>query len=92
MKDRRCRRVSKRICLQAHIRKGSAARLIPYWSSQTASGVLGDATKATVEKGEKFLEAATEGLIELIRELRGTEIPPRRDQHEDHISRKTAWT
>ena len=72
--------------------QGSAARLIPYWSSQTASGVLGDATKATVEKGEKFLEAATEGLIELIRELRGTEIPPRRDQHEEHISRKTAWT
>ena len=72
--------------------QGSAARLIPYWSSQTASGVLGDATKATKEKGEKFLEAATEGLIELIRELRGTEIPPRRDQHEHHISRKTAWT
>ena len=61
--------------------EGSAARLIPYWSSQTASGVMGDATRATVEKGEKFLEAAIEGLIELIRELRGTEIPPRRDQH-----------
>ena len=72
--------------------QGSAARLIPYWSSQTASGVLGDATKATKEKGEKFLEAATEGLVELIRELRGIEIPPRRDQHEHHISRKTAWT
>ena len=31
--------------------QGSAARLIPYWSSQTASGVLGDATKATKKKG-----------------------------------------
>ena len=61
--------------------QGSAARLIPYWSSQTASGVMGDATKATKEKGEKFLEAAIEGLIELIRELRATEILPRRDQH-----------
>ena len=30
--------------------QGSAARLIPYWSSQTASGVLGDATKATKEE------------------------------------------
>ena len=34
--------------------EGSAARLIPYWSAQTASGVLGDATKASREKGEKI--------------------------------------
>ncbi len=60
---------------------GSGARLIPYWSQQTTSGVMGDATKATREKGEKFLEAAVEGLIELVRELRATEILPRRDQH-----------
>ena len=60
---------------------GSVARMMPYWSAQTASGVMGDATKATKEKGEKFLEAAIEGLIELIRELRATEILPRRDQH-----------
>ena len=33
--------------------EGSAARLIPYWSSQTASGVLGDATKATEGKRER---------------------------------------
>ena len=61
--------------------EGSSASLVPYWSSKTASGVMGDATKATREKGEKFLAAATEGLIELIRELRATEILPRRDQH-----------
>ena len=61
--------------------EGSGAKMVPYWSSQTASGVLGDATKATVDKGEKFLEAAVEGLVDLIRELRGTEIPPRRNQH-----------
>lgn len=61
--------------------QGSGARLVPYWSSQTASGIKGDATKATREKGEKFLEAAIEGLIELIRELGGASILPRRDQH-----------
>jgi len=61
--------------------EGSGARLVPYWSMQTASGVMGDATKASKEKGEKFLEAGTVGLIELIRELRQTEILPRRDQH-----------
>ena len=61
--------------------QGSGARLVPYWSSQTASGVVGDATKATREKGEKFLEAAVEGLTDLIRELRAQKILPRRDQH-----------
>jgi creatinine amidohydrolase/Fe(II)-dependent formamide hydrolase-like protein len=52
-----------------------------YWSARTASGVMGDATKATPAKGEQFLEAAVEGLIELVRELRQTPILPRRDQH-----------
>ena len=61
--------------------EGSGARLIPYWSSQTASGVLGDATKATPEKGEAWLEAAVSGLVDLIRELRAQPILPRRDQH-----------
>ena len=60
---------------------GSGARLVPYWSQQTASGVMGDATKATIAKGEKFLTAATEGLIELILELKNQPILPRRDQH-----------
>jgi creatinine amidohydrolase len=59
----------------------SDARLVPYWSAVTASGVMGDATKATREKGELFLEAGINGLIELIRELRSTPIPTRRDQH-----------
>ena len=61
--------------------EGSGARLTPYWSQQTTSGVMGDATKATKEKGEKFLAAAIEGLIELIRELKNQSIPPRHDQH-----------
>ena len=62
--------------------EGSAAHLMPYWSSLSASGVMGDATKATPEKGEKLLEAARDSLIDLIRELRAVEILPRRDQHE----------
>lgn len=61
--------------------EGSAARLMPYWSSLTASGVRGDATKAKAEKGKQFLDAAVEGLVELIREFRSTDIMPRRDQH-----------
>ncbi|MCY4545345.1 MAG: creatininase family protein, partial [Gemmatimonadetes bacterium] len=63
--------------------EGSDARMVPYWSSISPSGVMGDATKATKEKGEKFLEAAINGLIELIRELRQTPILERRVQHGD---------
>ena len=61
--------------------EGSGARLVPYWSTVTPSGVMGDATKASAEKGEQFLEAAVSGLVELIRELKAQEILPRRDQH-----------
>ena len=56
-----------------------SASLWPYWSSLTVSGVLGDATAASREKGEQFLEAAVEGLIELIREFRTVAINPRQD-------------
>lgn len=61
--------------------EGSDARLMPYWSSMSESGVRGDATKATTEKGRKFLEAGVDGLIELIHELKATDILPRRDHH-----------
>ena len=61
---------------------GSVANLWPYWSSLTDSGVLGDATAATRAKGEQFLEAAVEGLIELVREFRTVAVNPRKD----HIS------
>ena len=61
--------------------EGSDARMVPYWSSVTASGVMGDATKATREKGEQFLEAGVNGLIELVREFRQTPILKRRVQH-----------
>jgi creatinine amidohydrolase len=60
---------------------GAIATLMPFWSTMSESGVRGDATKATREKGEIILEAAIEGLIELIRELKATEIRPRCDKH-----------
>ena len=75
----------KQSSIRAHARagnpEGSDARMVPYWSSVTASGVMGDATKATREKGEQFLEAGVNGLIELVREFRQTPILKRRVQH-----------
>jgi creatinine amidohydrolase len=61
--------------------QGSGAHLVTYWSSKTPSGVMGDATRATREKGGKLLEAAVDGLVSLVRELRVAPILPRRDQH-----------
>lgn len=60
---------------------GATANLMPFWSSLTDSGVRGDATKTTRKKGEAFLEAAIEGVIELVRELKSAEIRPRQDHH-----------
>lgn len=59
----------------------SLAYLMPYWSTMSVSGVRGDATKATREKGEQFLEAAVEGLIELVHEFKAMALPPRQDHH-----------
>jgi creatinine amidohydrolase len=60
---------------------GSLATLMPYWSTMSVSGVRGDATRATREKGEQLLEGAIEGLIELIGELKSTALRARRDHH-----------
>jgi len=59
----------------------ASATLMPYWSTMTESGVRGDATKATAEKGQQFLDAALTGLIDLIREFRGVEIMEPVDHH-----------
>ncbi|MEM7535992.1 MAG: creatininase family protein [Chloroflexota bacterium] len=67
--------------LKGKRRDGSVASLMPFWSTMSESGVRGDATKATVKKGEQFLEAAIEGVIALVRELKETPILPRVDHH-----------
>lgn len=59
----------------------SAVAWMPYWSQLTDSGVRGDATLATAEKGARFLAAAAEGLAALVRELRTLEMPARVDHH-----------
>jgi creatinine amidohydrolase len=59
---------------------GPLAMMEP-WSTLTESGVMGDPTKATAEKGRKLLDAAACGLVELIDELRARETKSRRDHH-----------
>jgi creatinine amidohydrolase len=44
-------------------------------------GIAGDPTVATKEKGEKWLEAAVQTLVEFIKEWKEREIPPVKDYH-----------
>ena len=55
--------------------------MMEHWSSLSESGVMGDPTKATAEKGERLLAAAAAGLVELIDEIRERRKEVRRDHH-----------
>lgn len=59
----------------------SSVAWMPYWSTFSKTGVRGDATKATAEKGDQILAAGAEGLAQLVKEIRGLEIGPRVDHH-----------
>jgi len=60
---------------------GSQVSMMVYWSAVSETGVVGDAARATREKGERLLEAAIEGLIAFIREFRQVPVRPRVDHH-----------
>jgi creatinine amidohydrolase len=52
-----------------------------WFSRYSKTGTVGDPTKATREKGEKFVTAVVERLVVLLREFRAREIQPRVDHH-----------
>ena len=56
-------------------------KVMPWWSSFSGSGVQGDASKATAEKGEALFEAATEEIASYVSELQSMPIPKRKDKH-----------
>ena len=66
-------------------------RFSDYWGRWTQTGVHGDPTKATREKGEVILEAAVSGLTELVDELRDWPIEERADQHENPTQPDIQW-
>ena len=59
----------------------TAAGFMEPWSTYTKSGVIGDPTLATREKGERLLAAAVEGLVELVREIEQRPLPRPEDHH-----------
>jgi creatinine amidohydrolase len=59
-----------------------ALKLMPWWSSFSRTGVQGDPTKATAEKGKALLDAAVEECIGFVREIRTKALPERRQPQE----------
>lgn len=55
--------------------------MMEYWSQLSESGVMGDPTKSTPEKGRVLLDAAANGIVELVDELLARESRPRTDHH-----------
>jgi creatinine amidohydrolase len=59
----------------------SPLRMMDIWSRISDSGVIGDATLGTAEKGKLFFEAAATALAELLVEFRTIPIEARVDHH-----------
>ncbi|MDP9224877.1 MAG: creatininase family protein [Actinomycetota bacterium] len=57
-------------------------KLMPWWSSFSDSGVQGDATLATPEKGKLLFEAAVAELVSFVAQLRQTSVHRRKDHHD----------
>jgi creatinine amidohydrolase len=57
-------------------------KLMPWWSSFSRTGVQGDATKGTADKGEALLQAAVAECVEYVRELLAKPLPERREPQE----------
>ncbi|MBI3679754.1 MAG: creatininase family protein [Acidobacteria bacterium] len=60
---------------------GSPVFFQEWFSRYSKTGTVGDPTKATTEKGRRFVEAVLERMIALIRDFRAREIRPRVDHH-----------
>lgn len=56
-------------------------KMMEYWSALSESGVMGDPTKASAEKGRFLLGVAAGEIVEVVRDLRGRRIGKRVDHH-----------
>jgi creatinine amidohydrolase len=60
---------------------GPTLGMMEWWSTLSETGIMGDPTKATREKGGQVLQAAAEGLKEVISELQERKVRRRVDHH-----------
>jgi creatinine amidohydrolase/Fe(II)-dependent formamide hydrolase-like protein len=68
-----------------------AVRFNDYWGRWTRTGVHGDPTKATAEKGRVLFEAAVSGIVDLVNEWRAWPLAERSDQHTAGVQAEIRW-
>lgn len=66
-------------------------RFNDYWGRWTKTGVHGDPTVATADKGKVAFEGAVTGLIDLIEEWREWPLEKRSDQHTGPVQSQIRW-
>ena len=66
-------------------------RFNDFWGRWTETGVHGDPTTATAEKGKVIFEAAVSGLIDVVDEWRTWPIAQRSDQHTQPTQSQIRW-
>ena len=66
-------------------------RFSDYWGRWTATGVHGDPTSATAEKGREIFEAAVEGLVGLAREWKTWPVEERKSMHTNPVQDDIRW-
>ncbi len=66
-------------------------RFSDFWGRWTKTGVHGDPTTATAEKGKIVFEAAVSSLIEIVDEWRAWPIADRSDQHTQPTQSQIRW-
>jgi creatinine amidohydrolase len=60
---------------------GPPVRMQEWWSRISRTGVVGDPTLATADKGQRWFEATVAAMIEFVREFRAFEVRPKEDRH-----------
>jgi creatinine amidohydrolase len=66
-------------------------RFNDFWGRWTRTGVHGDSTRASAQKGRTLFEAAVTGLVKLVAELRGWPIAERQDMHRGPVQSDIRW-
>jgi|GEM_PF-3485433 creatinine amidohydrolase/Fe(II)-dependent formamide hydrolase-like protein len=76
-----------------HVTSHSTAsvRFNDFWGRWTQLGGHGDPTKGTAEKGEIIFNAAVDGLVELVQEIKDWPIEEREDQHSNQVQKQIRW-
>jgi len=60
---------------------GARVGMMEWWSTFSHSGVLGDPTLGSADKGKRLYKACTEELAKLVREFKDRPVRPREDHH-----------